>query len=92
MLTFKNSNVINKSKSRTLNIIKETSLIYLVAAVGCGLNILFLDLFTDVFHLNQMIAKILTTGIMLFGNYLARKMGIYREAKTPIDASTDEIS
>ena len=79
IITFKNASVVNGSSSRIKNALKETLLIYLVSAVGCGLNILFLDLFTDVFQLNAMLSKVLITGIMLFGNYLARKFGIYRE-------------
>jgi putative flippase GtrA len=79
VLTFRNASVVHKSDSRMKNALKETSLIYLVGAVGCVLNILFLDLFTDVFHMNAMLAKVLVTGIMVFGNYAARKLGIYRE-------------
>lgn len=79
LLTFKNADIIHKSSNCLFNLIKETFLIYLVSAVGCVLNILFLDLFTDVFHMNSMIAKVLVTGILLFGNYFARKLGIYRE-------------
>ncbi len=37
--------------------------------------------------MDAMLAKILTTGIMLFGNYLARKLGIYREREKVIDSS-----
>lgn len=79
ILTFRNASVVNKSDSPIRNFLKETSLIYLVAAVGCVLNLLFLNLFTDIFHMDAMLAKIVTTGIMVIGNYLARKLGIYRE-------------
>lgn len=78
-LTFKNASVVHKSDSAVRNFLKETLLIYLVAAVGCVLNILFLNFFTAVFHMNSMLAKVVTTGIMVIGNYLARKLGIYRE-------------
>lgn len=81
LLTFRNANVVNKSDNPVHNFFKETLLIYLVAAVGCILNLLFLNLFTDVFHMDSMLAKIVTTGIMMIGNYLARKLGIYREDK-----------
>jgi putative flippase GtrA len=88
-MTFKNANVINKSDNNVLNVLKETSLIYVVAAFGCVFNILFLNLFTEAFHLDAMLAKVLTTGIMLFGNYLARKLGIYREAPKKSDITVE---
>jgi len=69
MLTFRNASVVN-----------ETTMIYLVSALGCGLNLLFLDTFTYVLHMNSMLAKILVTGMMLFVNFFARKYGIYRES------------
>ena len=58
---------------------RESSLVYLVAAVSCGLNVLFLNFFTGVFHMDSMLAKVVTTGLVFFFNYLARKLGIYRE-------------
>lgn len=79
LLTFRNSSVVNPSENPVKNFLKEASLIYLVAAAGCVLNLLFLNLFTIVFRMDSMLAKIVTTGIMLVGNYLARKFGIYRE-------------
>lgn len=79
LLTFRNASVVNQSDSPIRNFLKEMSLIYLVAAVGCGMNLLFLNLFTGVFRMDSMLAKVLTTGIMVIGNYLARKLGIYRE-------------
>lgn len=87
LLTFRNASVVNKSNNPVVNFLKETFLIYLVAAAGCVLNLLFLNLFTDVFHMNSMLAKVVTTGILLIGNFLARKLGIYRENKKIPDAS-----
>lgn len=85
LLTFRHASVIGKSDSPVRNMIKETSLIYLVAVIGCGLNLLFLNLFTEIFHIDSMIAKIITTGIMTIGNYLARKLGIYRDDREITD-------
>lgn len=79
-LTFKNASVVHKGDSAIRNFLKETFLIYLVAAVGCVLNILLLNFFTSVFHMNSMLAKVVTTGIMVIANYMARKLGIYRES------------
>lgn len=78
-MTFKNASVVHKSDSNTVNFIKETVLIYLVAVIGYIFNILLLNLFTGAFHLNSMAAKMLATGIVFFWNYLARKLGIYRD-------------
>lgn len=85
LLTFRHASVVGKSDSRVHNLIKETSLIYLVAVIGCGLNLLFLNLFTGIFHMDSMLAKIVTTGIMTIGNYLARKLGIYRDNRETTD-------
>jgi len=79
LLTFRNSSVVNKSTSKTKNLVKETLLIYLVSAIGCGLNLIFLDMFTYSFHMHSLTAKILTTGIIFVGNFLVRKLGIYRD-------------
>jgi putative flippase GtrA len=79
ILTFRNASVVGRSRNRALNAAKETFLIYLVSAVSCILNLLFLNLFTEVFHMESMFAKILVTGMMLMVNFLARKLGIYRE-------------
>jgi len=88
-LTFKNAEVIHKSNSRVLNYLKETSLIYIVAAVGCVLNIIFLNLFTVALHMDAMLSKVLTTGLVLLVNYLARKLGIYRESGKAVGNSGD---
>lgn len=77
-LTFKNAVVVHRSKSKGLNLLKETFLIYLVAVVGYVLNILLLNLFTGVLHLGAMVSKMIATGLVFFWNYFARKLGIYR--------------
>ncbi|SHI00237.1 Putative flippase GtrA (transmembrane translocase of bactoprenol-linked glucose) [Sporobacter termitidis DSM 10068] len=83
LITFRHARVVGGGSSRALNAAKETALIYLVSAVGCGLNLLFLNLFTEVFNMNSMMAKVLVTGMMLIVNFLARKLGIYRESFKP---------
>jgi putative flippase GtrA len=91
LLTFKHASVIGKTASRTRNALKETFLIYLVSAFGCVMNIILLDLFTDIFHMESMIAKILVTGLMLMVNFLARKLGIYREKPSLAADSKTEL-
>lgn len=68
--------------------LRESSLIYIVAAISCGLNVLFLNLFTGLFHMDSMLAKVVTTGLVFFFNYLARKLGIYRERKPTENSSS----
>lgn len=77
--TFKNA-VMQQAGDRKA-LARESSLVYLVAAVSCGLNVLFLNIFTGIFHMDSMLAKVVTTAIVFFFNYLARKLGIYRERK-----------
>jgi Predicted membrane protein len=86
LFTFKHAEIVHKGKSKTANAVKETVLIYLVAAIGCLLNILFMNLFSVVFHMGSMLSKIVTTGVIFIGNYLARKLGIYKEKKPEIAA------
>ena len=88
LFTFKHAEVVHKSQSKTANAIKETLLIYLVAGVGCLLNILFMNLFSIVFHMGSMLSKVVTTGVIFIGNYLARKLGIYKEKKTETVSDT----
>lgn len=78
-MTFKNASVIHKSDNTKLNLLKETFLIYLVAVIGYVFNLLLLNLFTKYFHLSPMVAKMIATAIVFFWNYLARKLGIYRD-------------
>lgn len=61
--------------------LRESSLVYIVAAVSCILNVLLLNFFTIVFNMDSMLAKVVTTGIVFIFNFLARKLGIYRERK-----------
>ncbi|HCR43721.1 MAG TPA: hypothetical protein DIV41_03985 [Ruminococcaceae bacterium] len=81
--TFKNASVVNKSGNASRDFFKEAALIYIVAAAGCAVNLVFLDLFTYVMHMGPMLSKIASTGITVIGNYLARKLGIYRETEKP---------
>jgi putative flippase GtrA len=83
ILTFRHARVVGSGTSRALNAAKETALIYLVSAAGCVLNLILLNLLTEVFGMDSMVAKVLVTGMMLLVNFLARKLGIYREGYRP---------
>ena len=63
--------------------LKETVLIYVVSAVGLGLNLLLMYLFVTVIgwdsDLLKVVSKVLSTGIVFFWNFLIRKFVIYRD-------------
>jgi putative flippase GtrA len=56
---------------------KEISLVYLVSALGLALDTLFLYLFIEIFIIEMMIAKIISTGLVFFWNYGARKYFVF---------------
>ena len=89
VLTFRHASVIGKTENRALNAAKETALIYLVSGAGFVMNLLLLNLFTAVFRLDSMVAKVLVTGMMLIVNFLARKLGIYRERPKPSETGPE---
>ena len=61
---------------------KEAFLVFLVSAIGLGMNLGLMYLFVDVFgmktNLMKTIAKILSTGIVFIWNFLSRKLWIYK--------------
>ena len=61
---------------------KEAFLVFLVSAIGLGMNLGLMYLFVDVFgmktNLLKTIAKILSTGIVFIWNFLSRKLWIYK--------------
>ena len=63
--------------------LKEAVLVFFVSAVGLGFNMLLMVLFVDVIgmktNLEQILAKVLATGIVFIWNFLSRKLWIYRE-------------
>jgi putative flippase GtrA len=90
LITFRHARVIGNTTSRALNAAKETGLIYLIAGVGYVLNMLLLNFFTAVFHMDSMLAKIVVTGMMLIFNFLARKLGVYRGSYKPMPGTASD--
>lgn len=68
--TFKN---YEKSK-------KDVFAVFFVSGIGLLLNMLFMYLLVDVIKLNyEMIAKIISTGLVFIWNYISRRIFIYKK-------------
>lgn len=57
---------------------KELSLVFLVSIMGLAFNLLLMGLFVGLCNFNMMVAKIVTSCIVVVWNYLARKKWIFR--------------
>ncbi|MDO4177738.1 MAG: GtrA family protein [Phascolarctobacterium sp.] len=57
---------------------KELSLVFLVSIVGLILNLILMYFFASLLKMNAMLAKILTSFIVVAWNYLSRKKWIFR--------------
>jgi len=57
---------------------RELLKIYLAALAGLLMNLVIMFLFVDVIHLDEMLSKVLATGIVFLFNFLIRKLCIYR--------------
>ncbi len=64
----------NSSKSR----IGEFLVFVLIAGIGLGLNTLIMYLFTDGLDLYYMLSKIISSFIVAFWNFFARKYFLYK--------------
>lgn len=70
VLTFKN----NEHKK------SDIFAVFIVSAIGLVLNILFMNLFINAFHMKlEMLAKIISTGLVFVWNYLSRRLFIYKD-------------
>ena len=68
-MTFRN---YEKKKSDLMNV-------FIVSAIGLGLNILFMYLLIDVFNFEyEFIAKVISTGLVFMWNYISRRLFIYK--------------
>ncbi|MDD4311960.1 MAG: GtrA family protein [Eubacteriales bacterium] len=55
----------------------------LIGLIGLGLTEALLYFFTDILHVFYMISKVIASAIVLFWNFLARKLLLYRGAPKP---------
>lgn len=57
---------------------KELSLVFLVSIMGLVFNLLLMYIFVSLLWLQPMLAKVITSCIVVVWNYLARKKWIFR--------------
>lgn len=57
---------------------KELSLVFLVSIMGLAFNLMFMYAFVGWFNWNPMVAKVVTSCIVVVWNYLSRKKWIFR--------------
>lgn len=60
------------------NVFKELVKIYLTAIAGLLMNLVIMWLAIEQFGIDEMISKIIATGIVFFWNFLIRKFLIYK--------------
>lgn len=73
LMTFKNA-----AKG---NILIEIGKIYIVSIGGIVLNVLFMWIMVDKFDMNEMLSKVIATGLVFFYNYFIRTLFIYKDKK-----------
>ncbi len=66
------------------NVWLEFILFTLIGLVGLGLNELFLYILTDIFLIYYLISKLITTFIVYFWNFFARKIFLFNKQKSQI--------
>lgn len=59
--------------------LREISEIYISGILGLVLNLIIMFVCVDLLSADQMISKIIATGIVFFFNFLVRKMYIYKK-------------
>ncbi len=60
------------------NVFKELAKIYLTSIAGLLMNLLIMWVAVDLIGINEMVSKILATGIVFFWNFFIRKFLIYK--------------
>lgn len=66
-------------KTGTQNVLKELVQIYLAGIVGLALNLFMMLVFVETMKIEEMISKIIATGMVFVFNFLIRKLLIYKE-------------
>lgn len=60
------------------NLLKELAKIYVTSIAGLLMNLLIMWIAIDLIGIQDMLAKIIATGIVFFWNFLVRKLLIYK--------------
>jgi putative flippase GtrA len=58
---------------------KEVLLLYLVSAAGLLFNLILMSLLVGLLGMHAMLAKVMSTGLVFFWNYGARKMWVFEK-------------
>ena len=58
----------------------EIGKVYLASVVGWLASMLLMWIMVDQLHMQQMVAKIIATGVVFLYNYIIRKLLIYKDA------------
>ncbi len=61
------------------NILIEIGEIYIASFAGIGLNVLLMWIMVDKCTMNEMLSKIIATGLVFFYNYFIRTLYIYKK-------------
>lgn len=78
---FMNKYITFKDKSKQVGV--QYLKFFAVSAIGFGLNLLFFTILLR-FGLFDIVAKVLTTGVVLFWNFLANKFWTFKQKITPV--------
>lgn len=70
--------LVFKANKARVNVVMEFISYAIIGVIGLSITELIMYFFTDNLHLYYMISKVVATVIVLFWNYIARKIIIYK--------------
>lgn len=65
--------------SGKMNVLQEFTFFAIIGVIGLGLNELIMYVGTDMMHLHYMISKLISTAIVFFWNFFARKFILFNK-------------
>ena len=65
--------------SGKMNVWQEFTVFAIIGVIGLGLNELIMYVGTDMMHLHYMISKLISTAIVFFWNFFARKFMLFNK-------------
>lgn len=65
--------------SGKMNVWQEFTFFAIIGVIGLGLNELIMYVGTDIMHLHYMISKLISTAIVFFWNFFARKFILFNK-------------
>lgn len=67
-----------KDNCKNNSLLKDCMQVYLASLAGLAINLALMYVFVDLLTINQMVSKILSTGIVFIWNFVVRKFLIYK--------------